>query len=254
MEVYWANDEDLLEEFKFDLYVHLPSGPGMDWVLVDTYEFVDGDGPANGAGADGVIDFVVGNCQIDEADYQYPAWMDLPPGQFQMHVELAAAPSDLGTYLDVTLSGIPAGYDISNTTYGTWCGDLGHTISPGTTYTVQEAVSSLMPLPVGFHLSHTQLNQLNYMFNKLPNHFPDIDLFDMDAYQESIGHSDDWSEIQDAIWAITNNQTPTIGLAPAIYNDAITNGSNYKVLPGQWAAVLFWVGPSVQTLFVMVDP
>jgi len=249
MEVYWANDEDLTEDFKFELYVQLPSGLGMDWILVDEFEFQDDHGPA--AGIDGVVDFVLGNCLIDEADYQYPAWMDLPTEPFSMYVEPVHSPGAEGTYLDVVLSGIAPGYDIKDGTIGVWCGDQSATINPGNTYTV-EAVSSLMPIPAGFTLSPTQLNKLNYLFNNLPNHYPDIDLFDIAGY--TANNPGDWSQIQNAIWGITENNPPGSGMAALIYADANTNGASYQVLPGQWAGIMFWVNPNVQVLFVMVDP
>ena len=69
MEVYWANDLDLTEDFKFELYIWLPDGSGIfDWVPVDTpWEFQDEDCPE--AGNDGVVDYVLGTCQIDEVDF-----------------------------------------------------------------------------------------------------------------------------------------------------------------------------------------
>ncbi len=250
MEVYWANDEDKVEDFKFELYVQLPSGVGMDWILIDVFKFQDENGPESGS--DGVVDFVVGNCQIDEADYKYPAWMDLPTDPFTMLVGGVVGPGNNGTYFDVTLSGIGSGHDISNGVTGVWCGDMDHSISTGVTYTT-EAISSLMPLPANFTLSKTQLNHLNYLFNYLPTHYSGLDLFDFQTY--TANNPMKWEEIQHAIWAITNNYDVTgEGMAETVYNEAITNGANYEVLPGQWAAIMFWIDPNVQVLFVMVDP
>ena len=248
MEVYWANDEDLTEDFKFELYVQLPSGTGMAWILVDVFEFQDGNAPT--AGSDGVIDFVLGNCQIDDADYQYPAWMDLPIGTFTMDVGSQVGPGVNGTYFDVTLSGIGPGYDISDGSIGIWCGDLNHSIALGGSY-VTEAVSSLMPTPPNFSLTHEQMNKINFLFNHLTSHYPDLDLFDFQTF--TANHPGDWSDIQHAIWGITNNNGVT-GMAKTLFDEANAFGADYKVLPGQWAAILFWNGPEIQLLFIMVDP
>ena len=74
---------------------------------------------------------------------------------------------------------------------------------------------------------------------------------DMQSWTAS--HPDDWSIIQNAIWALKGEITAPAGLATTMYNDAQVWG-NYRVLPGEWAAVLFWDNPQVQVLFVMVDP
>jgi hypothetical protein len=249
MEVFWANDEDLNgEEFKFELYVHLPSGLGMDWILVDVIEFIDGVGALTGA--DGVVDFVVGNCQIDEADYQYPAWMDLPLGTFTMKVGGSHSPGPSGTYFDVTLSGIGAGYDIGNGTVGVWCGDQNANIYLGQTYTV-EAISSLMPIPDDFTITAPKLKVLNNLINHIEANFNGLSLFNVQAYESA--HPGTWSIIQNAIWAVTEETIPS-GVSATLFNEANTYGVNYEVLPGQWAAVLFWDNPQVQVLFVMVDP
>jgi hypothetical protein len=70
MEVFWANDLDLTEEFKFELSVWLPDENGVfGWVFIDEYTFFDENCPD--PGPDGVVDFVIGECQYDQADYEY---------------------------------------------------------------------------------------------------------------------------------------------------------------------------------------
>jgi len=70
LEIYWPNRiAEVGEEFHIELYVWLPSLNGFDYILMDTWNFLDGDGAITGE--DGVVDFVVGDCQIDDADYTY---------------------------------------------------------------------------------------------------------------------------------------------------------------------------------------
>lgn len=70
LEVYWPNriDEEG-EVFNFELWVLLPTFSGFEYQLIDTWTFHDDEGAT--AGEDGVVDFVVGNCLLNPADYQY---------------------------------------------------------------------------------------------------------------------------------------------------------------------------------------
>jgi len=70
LEVYWPNrlSEDG-EVFNFELWVLLATDNGLEYVLVDTWTFEDEIGAETGD--DGVVDFVIGDCQIEEADYNY---------------------------------------------------------------------------------------------------------------------------------------------------------------------------------------
>ena len=68
LEVYWPNRLDVEGEvFHFELWVLLPTANGFEYVLMDTWTFMDGEGAMTGE--DGVVDFVIGDCQIDDADY-----------------------------------------------------------------------------------------------------------------------------------------------------------------------------------------
>ena len=106
-------------------------------------------------------------------------------------------------------------------------------------------------MPAGFTVTEEQLAMINWLFNHLEDYFPNIDLFDMQAY--TAAYPGDWKKIQDAIWALKGEITAPAGLATDMY-DAAQDWDDYKVLPGEWAAVLFWDNPQVQVLFVMVDP
>jgi len=254
LEVYWANDLDVTENFEFKIYVWLPYGSGFAWKLIDTYPFQDENCPD--PGDDGVVDITVGNCNIDGADYVYPAYMDIPDYATTFTMRLGAfGPSPQGTYIDAKFTGIPAGFDISDGNWGSWCGDKDHTIYTGTDYTTR-FINSIEPLPVGFtQLNVSKLNMLNWLFNYLPLYFEGINLTNLKDFSGS-GFSDgDWSIIQNAIWNITDDKT--FGGKAGIMSAAAV--PTFNPMPGQYAAVLMEVEVAtgekeVQLLFVMIDP
>ncbi len=239
MEVYWANDEDLPELFRFDLYVWLPVGANFDWVLIDVFEFYDDDCPD--PGTDGVNDFVLGACQMPDADLVYPAWMNLP-AQLTMHVGGAFGPGSYGLYIDVDLQGFGGDYDIAEGWQGAFCGNEVTHISLNHTYTV-DVVSSLQPLPAGFQLTADKVHKLNYMFNHIPQ---------VIAGYNYAAPGLDWEAVQDAIWNITNGKVVSGTAATLVANAA--GHASWNVYPGNWAAVYFNAGTTVQPLFIIVDP
>lgn len=242
LEVYWPNRLDEVEEFIFELWVLLPSGDTFEYRLINTWTFLDENGPE--AGDDGVVEFVIGSCQYEDSDYIFPFWMNLPVEPFNMHVGTQHSPGVMTTYFDITLSGIGAGYDIGNETYGIWCGDKDNTIGLGSNHTVIALNSLATVLPADLTLTRDQINNINYFFNALPNLIPDFDYFNTAA---------DWSDIQNTIWAIAGDITPT-GTALDYYNHVMLYGPDYEVPPGGWAAILFWEKPEVQLVFIVVDP
>lgn len=251
MEIYWANDLDKDEDFRFELYVHLPYGAAMDWMLVDFWEFQNGDFPES-IGDDGVFDYVLGNCSMPDADKVYPAYMNLP--KFTESFTMTIKPRTLGTYVDAVFAGIPGDFDIDNGLIGVWCGDKDNVIYYNTPYTVR-AISSIHPFPAAFtssNLTPQKLHALNWLWNHLPDYFDGINMFDMKDYSGAGYDASDYNTIQNAVWAITNGfgvsgDAETMRAASMLHLD-------FKPLPGQWAAVLFWVNERTQVMFVQVDP
>lgn len=242
LEVYWPNRLDETEQFSFELWVWLPSGEGFEYRHIHTWTFMDENGPD--AGEDGVVEFVIGSCQFENSDFNFPFWMDLPVEPFNMHVGTQHSPGAMGTYFDITLSGIPAGYDIGNETYGIWCGDKDNTINLGSDHTVIALNSLSSTLPGDLTLTRDQINNINYFFNALPNLIDGFDYYDTELI---------WSDIQNTIWALAGDITPT-GTALTYYNHVMIYGPDYEVPPGGWAAIIFWEKPTVQLVFMVVDP
>ncbi len=246
LEVYWPNNLNIDETFTFELWILLPSGPGFDYQHINTWIVQDGNGPEEGY--DGVVDFVIGTCNYQDADYEFPFWMDLPTEEFTMTTG-NSVPGAAGTYFDLTLTGIGAGFDIGNNTYGIWCGDKAHTLYLGTTYNNVTAYNSLSnELPDDLPLTDDEIVYLNYFFNNLPDLIPGW------TYENPT----DYDVVQDVIWAITDTDifTPT-GDALGIYNTVMANGAGYEVPPGGWAGIIFWMNdgdPHIQLIFTVVDP
>jgi len=252
LEIYWANDMDLLEHFSLVLKVLLPYGNSFSYIVVDSIPFID-DTVGLITGDDKILDFTVGNCNLNGADYEYPAWINIPDPSvtFSMTLQGQYAASQYGTFLGYDFTGIPAGFDIGNGGWPGWCADDSTYIHFGTTYTAH-FVNSLQPLPASFKWTQNQVDFLNWLFNHLPDYFEGINLENFTAY--SIGfHSGDWAIIQNAIWAITNG-IPVTNTALELKTAAETNGIGYKPLPGEYAAIFIEFDGNVQMQMVLIDP
>jgi len=76
------------------------------------------------AGDDGIIELVLGECNLTNTDIQLVPYQNLPAG-CDMQTSSDYAPGPAGTYFDVTLSNVSGygPYDIEAKTYGVYCGD-----------------------------------------------------------------------------------------------------------------------------------
>jgi hypothetical protein len=252
LEIHWANDMDLVEHFSLVLKVLLPYGNDFSYREVDSISFTD-DALGLITGNDNVLDFTVGNCNIDGADYVYPAWINVPDPsvEFTMTLQNQVGASQYGTYIGYDFSGIPAGFDVWDGGWPGWCGDSITHITTGVDYTAH-FVNSLQPLPASFRWNQTQVSVLNWLINHLSDYFEGINLEDFTAY--SAGYQPgDWRTIQNAIWGITNNAS-VMGLAQTMKSDANSNGVGYRPLPGEYAVIFIDVNNTVQLQIILVDP
>ncbi len=118
-------------------------------------------------------------------------------------------------FFDITLSGVPSGYDVSNGTYLGWCIDI----------------RTEMEFSVKHHVTlHSSLN-------------PDVltdEEWDMVNY--ILNHKQgDRDDIQQAIWYFINldsGYTPKTTKAQAMVNDAVANGTDFVPTTGQKAAII----------------
>jgi len=105
-------------------------------------------------------------------------------------------------------------------------------------------VSSVLPLPSGFKLSQTQVNELNWIFNHLDNYFPGINVEDWNQFTPGGFEAGDWAIIQKAIWSITDG-IPVTGLAATIHDEAV-NHPLYQPLPDEYGLVFILVDGGYQ--------
>jgi hypothetical protein len=144
--------------------------------------------------------------------------INLPPPTMIITME---AVNGTSTYFLTTLTDVPSGYDVTNTTYPGWCVDTTAEMSrsPATHQIV--LYSSLNP-PNGT-FADQRWDMLNYILNHKQGNAEDI--------QAAI-----WYFINFANITLTppSNQTT----AWAIINDALANGTGYTPAPGQTAAVI----------------
>lgn len=258
MEVFWANDEDLTEYFKFDLYVWLPVGTGMDWVPLDTWEFTDGNCPD--PGNDNVNDFVVGYCQLGNVDYTYTPYQNLPLGPITMTVgPKYGNNSTTGGYVDLSfIASEVDGTDLDVdgvSVFPGWCGDKASEIYVNDDYIVTVIGSMNAVDPVLAIIGSNELGSVNWLFNHLNDYYPGINVLNIESSYPTAAMA-----IQNAIWALIGDiGAPGTGADYYdMYMDAKDHGS-FKPMPGEYAGVYFYAGIGangklLQTLFVQVDP
>jgi hypothetical protein len=124
------------------------------------------------------------------------------------------------SYFDVTLSGVPAGFDVANGIYLGWCIDTSITMPRGDTFAVM-LYSSCNP-PSDPDLDDFEWDKVNYILNHKP--------LTATVY-----------EIQEAIWNYVNlggSYTPSLAGALAIVADAELYGDGFAPVSGEVVAVI----------------
>ncbi len=239
------NDRDgETDNFEFKLYILVADGNSFSYKLFHTWTFSDDQ--TISAGSDGVVDFVLGNCQLTDADLELPPYMNLPQTLTYTITNVPAASGE--GYFDADIQGVGAGYDIQNGTWPAYCGDYATLINSGTTYTM-DVYSSLYPddIPAFPHTNKDNYDKVNWLINHLDN-YP----------------THTWSDIQAFIWKMVTdwdgNNSGLVGnwadhpVAQTMYADAMANGTGFEPLPGQYAMVVLAQGTTIQLQIILVDP
>lgn len=248
------------ETFTFDIWLAMPDGSGK---IVYTGSFDDtassDAGNADGfGGADGIFDFVVGNCSYDgnDANMEIPAYIPLPET-----LDITVLAPTNNTYLDVTISNVIGGQAFNQLynglTIGAWCGDLFNAVIIGETYTA-DVYSSLdiEGMPANYATYGDAWNALNWLIN---NH-------DLNSVVESTSFSSE--DIQNGIWNLIHGLSLVDNGFMAWAGIDLSSGlisvdpviTDFVPTVGDWAFVLLDPREAleqedlVQLLIVQVDP
>ncbi len=233
--VPYADYVNIMDRFRFELFIYVKVGNDFDYVKFHEWKFFDDESIESGA--DGIVDFVLGNCNLTTPDLLLPPYFNLP-GNLNYRVLTF---SNIEAPMRVKLMNIGEGYDIENGIYNAWSADFTDNIYTGVNYSMK-ALSSLYPkdLPGKWKDNEGKLAACNWLFN----------------------HKDDYNSktnsFQNALWYIFDD-VPTSGLALSMANDALMN-TKYSPLPGEYAAILYFelghdkdIRRNVQVTFMMVE-
>ncbi len=261
--------------FRLDVKIYVKTGSTFayesfgSWFWKDNEDVMytslaDLENGVNGftSGTDGVYDFILGNCNVDGADFIFAPYMNLPES-ISMNVSHPGTIS--GGYFDVTVSGIADGvYDFNSGVFAAYCVDLANTLGNGN-YSNVSVWSTLYPqnLPAGVVNGNWDI--LNWLVNNLDEY-----TYDLSNLQQALWILQDVSRTWDGSqWVLTINYTgnanqsggisaiTTTDVGYQMAEDAIANGVGYQPMPGGWAAVVLDPdsnGTNYQTIFIRVDP
>jgi hypothetical protein len=232
------------EVFTFEISILVKTGGTFSYVsfiklTVEDDEMLD-------TGEDGVVDFVLGNCNLTEPDIQLPPYQNLPTTA----TVLFTHPADPG-YWGVKVTGVnPAApqyaYDLpQNINMAGWCGDQFNFISPGSHTVHVYGTMTDLNWPTGMPWSLGKITQVNWLFNNLGS-------FGMSMSGMTNAQGD---VLQEAIWGILQSKA-VAGMAASMVTQASSH-SNFVPLPGGWGAVLLIKDDDpdlYQLIFTIVDP
>lgn len=214
-----------VDNFEFKLFILVRQGTSFNYVHFHSWYFTDDETIPNGD--DGVVDFVLGNC-LPDADLILAPWMNLPPTA--TYTITNWDPSVSNSYVQVTLSDIAAGYEITNGVYPSSCADHTTPIYVGYSYAM-DVYSSLYPSQLPPFAQSDKWEKINWLYNHL------------DWYP---GYH--WYDIQGFIWLYDNpvwdgqaeGSMPALTqLTQQMKQDADTYGVGYKVPLGGYYVIIF---------------
>jgi hypothetical protein len=242
--VEYADYDNETDYFDFELWIYVKVGDVFEYVYFYTWTFMDDEliVPLPIDGGDGVVDFVLGNCNYSPTDLLLPPYMNLP-----WYFDYMVTTDNPDAYFNAHFAGIGPGYDIQDGIYPAWCADSDHFITPGAVYSMCAFSSlylNLLPTscnPVlDWSLKHDEFGRLNWIFNNLGS---------LPGYNAA--------QMQDAIWLTMGFPVPGADATSLAIAGLAAPHANFSPLPGGWAAVLYFDMAdciNVQITFRVVDP
>ncbi len=233
------------DNFELKLFILVKQGTDFNYVHFHSWAFKDDE--MIPSGDDGAVDYVLGNCSPD-ADLILPPWMNLPPSA--TYTITNTDPNSQNSYVEVTLSDIPEGYEFTNGIYPSNCADHTTPINTGMPYNMN-VYSSLYPDQLPAFAQSDKWEKINWLYNHL------------DWYP---GYH--WYDIQGVLWlyddpawdGLANGTMPALTqLTQQMKADADEYGIDYKVpLGGSYAIIFIPPGsndvPLVQTMISYLNP
>jgi hypothetical protein len=234
--IKYADYDYETDNYEFQLWVLVKVGAGFEYQLLWTWSWQDDFELTYDVGDDGVAEFVVGNCNYTETDFQLPPWMNLPD---QAMVQIYGNGGGTGAYFGVEFPGLASGWDIKgDEVYAGWCGDAYHTLISynymAELHTSLEPVSNMPPS----HLTDENLNALNYLINHYNGYgimtpeFGPYGSFEKTNIQESV-----WGVIHYDFDGLTPVYVPGTSLAATMMGAAVNAPEGYLPYPGGFAAI-----------------
>lgn len=231
-----------VDNYDVELWILVKWGDSFVEKYFYTWSFTDGNMIPDGQ--DGIVEFVLGECNLMSTDLQLAPYQNLP-STVDMSITYPGNPGywDLICSNEVPSCAVPATcYDLPiGVMLAGWCADHSQGIWSGTH--ACNVYPSLYDYnwPAGMPWGLTDIAKVNWLFNNLGQ-------FGIDINAITVAQGLD---LQDAIWNILQGY----GTPNAMATAAATHG-NYIPLPGGWAAAIFAKDndPFYQLIITIVDP
>lgn len=226
------------ETFTVELHILVKWGDTFVFEHFHTWTFDDAETIEDGD--DGIVEIVLGACNLTDTDLQLNPYQDLPTMAFiDIHNPGAT------TYWDINVISMtpPGSYDMFLGHNIGFCADINTTISNNISFDAYVYPSLYdNDWPAGMPFDLESLAKVNWIFNNLDNWG-----YSMTTIDEPFG-----TDLQDAIWCLLNGE-PTCNYL----STAAQSHGDYVPLPGGWAAVCFVKDDqplNYQVLITIVDP
>ena len=237
VKVSYPDRDNSADHFTFKLYCLVKSCGGFEYRYIDEWTFNNNEKLEKGT--NNAVDFSIDNRNNNDMDYEFPAYETLPD-ECYLKIKTYLLGSNLGTFVDLTVSQIPEGYTLADGAYPGWNGN--HNVIDYENLFEDESVvasvySSLCTddLPESINLENKNWEAVNWLINNLDN-YP--------GYE--------WADLQAAFWLLLDNNplwdgTELAGVpalssltwAQQMHDDAIDSSEGYVPVVGELAATLF---------------